>query len=301
MTHRLTLIGAGGVGKAHAIAALNLGWEIGLVVDTDPNVLIDYKKDTLVNVWGSFRESASYPNSKRPIVADNINQVNIWWETLNEQDVVIIATPNETHNSLVRQIHSLVGSNVKILVEKPYQSDLVAPNVFVSSEWLYHDLIGIKAPIEDLGFCHNNYDPNIHTDLVSDLGFHLLSILYNSIGDSLLGSLNYVELAGTKPPIDLYRSVRLIIVDTDRQTKDIIGVKLAYNPVQQGIKSFLGLPSSHPSEIKICYTNGIIALDWQENLFELQLVRLVMDEHKITSFLATKFDKILRMFSNENC
>ena len=295
---RVTIIGAGGVGKAHAIAALNLGWDIGLVIDIDPNVLIDYQKDTLVNVWGSFRETAPL-SDKRPFIGSTINAHDEWWQSLTEQDIVIIATPNTTHDSILKQVHGLVSEDVKILVEKPYQSVLLAPNVFVSAEWLYHDLLNTKTPIEDIGFCHNNYDPKIHTDLVSDLGFHLLSILYKSIGDDLLYSLNRIERIGRVEPSELYRAVRLTLVDAvSHTTKDTIGIKLAYNPVQQGINSFLGLPSNHPSEIKICYANGTVALDWQQNLFELQLQSLVNGNHPITSKLAILFDILLKDISN---
>ena len=297
---RLVIIGAGGVGKAHAIAALNLGWEISLVVDTNPKVLYEYKElDTLTNVWGDFRETACYPNDARPTVMTSIQEADSMWASCDSNDIIVIATPNDTHASILKYIHSRVSSDTKILVEKPYQSDLNADNIFVSAEWLYHDLLNTKTPIEYIGFCHNNYDPKIHTDLVSDLGFHLLSILYKSIGDDLLYSLNHIERIGRVEPSELYRAVFLTLVDAaSNNAKNVIGIKLAYNPIQQGINNFLGLPSNHPSEIKICYANGTVALDWQQNLFELQLQSLVNGTHLITSKLAILFDILLKDISN---
>lgn len=276
---RIAIIGGLGVGKAHAIAALNLGHTLSFVVDIDPDAIDVYREGLLINEWGDFYEEATLPKAV-PVYKTLTGAMMSTW---NAPDLIIIASPDATHDLMVRQAIQCFPES-RILCEKPYHSTTIHDRVFVSAEWIYHSaLVNVFDPITGLAMYHNN----MPTDgsrwdhvLKYDLGFHLMSILGWQRGFDV--AANVVDMVSA--PTHWSANVQVLGFD------DVIEIAAAYNPDAQGIDRLVGEPLRQDAEIIICHGDTTTYLDWEAPLFERQIASVLRGVHPVTSKVAVRID-----------
>lgn len=177
------IVGALGVGRAHAIAAVNCGSTVLAIVDPQVEACIDaYCRGEVVNQWADIREAAILPP---PTVTDTLASLPV--KMRDAIDLFIIAAPDEHHAALTSEVLRL--TDAKVLVEKPawHVLDVVAPHdyscVMVSCEWRYHKDIDAFRKARHFTY-HNAIDllspsqqARAKSDpayAIRDLGSHLL-------------------------------------------------------------------------------------------------------------------------------
>lgn len=278
---KIGIVGALGVGKAHAIAARDLGHDIAFVVDPNPAAEHVYHESHLINNWGAFSETAPL-NPDIPYFP----YLDDYFES-NESvpDLIIIASPDQFHHAAVKQITERLPTT-KVLCEKPYCSDIDHPNVYVSCEWVYHPEIFpfLNADrVHNLSFCHSFWEPGWRHDIRMDLGFHLLSLLY----------VKYGQVPDKTTWLKVSDKLVHGVADFDGEK---IAIGLAYNPEDQGIENF-GNRETGPNtpEIRITHDeNFTIGLNWYDRAFHKQLEKLLCGGHFLTSRVARKIDAACR-------
>lgn len=180
MRKGVSVIGVGGVGMAHVIGAVRAGYEIDIIIDSDPQTLIRAQK-SWTNVWGDFSESA-------PVQESTVFSLHHKIPAFIDDALLIIATPPHTHNLILSDLNKRESTRyMRKIVEKPtcYPDSplMFADNTTVSSEWVHHPkLKEIKHPIQSF---HMSYPKSQTTDwgyeLPTALSFipHFFSILHN--------------------------------------------------------------------------------------------------------------------------
>ncbi len=179
----ICIIGAGGVGKAHAISAAKYidntsinGGRI-TIVDPDDDVLKMYMEPTWYNCWGPIHDEYNIPHNIEVVLSKKLETWNL------SDDLYIISSPNSTHREYVE-----ILKNRLVIVEKPFVSDINSipwgDRVHYGIEWVHHPIIQRlkEKKIEDRrvtfihGFPPNQYElgNNYH---IQDLGTHVISIL----------------------------------------------------------------------------------------------------------------------------
>lgn len=195
MTMKVAIIGGLGVGVAHVLAASKIESIKHIdVYDINPAIRDFYTRPTIKNEWGTISDKIKNPGIITPIVSDSITKF--------DYDLIIIATPNDTHLHLLKEA---ITKSKKVLVEKPMVDinqirslNNMLPiigncrnKIFCGFEWLYHDEMR-HISLTDSGLYYKNkiikrikmiigYAPeSVKDDLkfgIIDLGIHLLSIL----------------------------------------------------------------------------------------------------------------------------
>jgi len=135
MQPKIGVVGVGGVGMAHVIAAKKLNWNVSWLVDTDQEVR-ERCREGWRNEW--LFEVEEVPVQPDTLVFGNVREV----PEHQAVDVVVIATPPHTHMELVADSIER-GIARTIIVEKPCsypEKGLKLNNgvpVRVSGEWLF--------------------------------------------------------------------------------------------------------------------------------------------------------------------
>lgn len=276
---RIGIVGGLGVGKAHAIAALNLGHTLSFVVDVDPKASEVYSRSVLVNQWGSFYEEAVLERQV-PVYKTLTGAMMSTW---NAPDLIIIATPDSTHDLLVRQAVQCFPES-RVLCEKPYKSDVIDDRVLVSAEWIYHSkLAGVHDPITALAMYHNNMptDGSQWNHVIKyDLGFHLMSIIGWQRGFDVAAKVDHAATT----PVNWGGEVQVLGFD------DVIEVAAMYNPNAAGVTELIGAPLIEDAEIIVRHGDTTTYLDWEAPLFERQISSVLRGVHPVTSKVAVGID-----------
>lgn len=170
------IIGGLGIGKAHAIAAMKLGHTVKWVFDLPDKkykVKKAYNKDGkgfVCNEWGFIKEEAQQDTEIKSLKKLHVEDV----------DLVIVATPDLTHEHVVRELVNLFPK-CRILVEKPS----LLPEVYnewssldVNYSWLNHSKM--ITPKKYVIMFHQWPPTHRLNNIVTDLGSHLLSVLFNT-------------------------------------------------------------------------------------------------------------------------
>jgi predicted dehydrogenase len=189
MSH-ICIIGVGGVGKAHALAAVKYLQDkdnARITLIDKREVLEKHFRPTLAfwqNSWGPISDSVPVPDSicVRRIAIDNPRCVADILAKMNA-DLYIIATPNEFHEPY---LHLLEGKNV--LCEKPLVSyeqkfPTVTGSTHLGIEWLYHPAAGPLPTgaryLKSIEFVHAYPPAPAMWDSkyeIYDLGIHVISL-----------------------------------------------------------------------------------------------------------------------------
>lgn len=248
------LIGAGGVGAAHAIAARNLGWELRWVIDTDAAVLDRYQANSvLVNSWG-------YIGSEECELNDDIQLFSAIPATpVKPVDVAVIAVPHFWHDHYV---YWAAANASYVLIEKP---GFINPAIVCASQmhfgykWLYHpDLYGLLTAdgLQTIMQMHNYPPSRSWTDnIILDFGSHLLSYLTVYFG---VLDLEKIELV-------IYRAGYLFF------RYDGIECHAAYRPLDEGIPIWQGHDVNRLINQQLEVIVNAQVVGWREDIFKLQL------------------------------
>lgn len=303
---RVGIIGAGGVGKAHAIAALKSLATLSVVIDVSLKVLRDYTYPTIVNSWGEFTESAELNCYPRLLTPDSSEVV----DAIRSCDLCIIAVPDKYHQEVLTAVYN---ENTTFIVEKPYCCTYDRPNIYMSSEWLYSSLVQrlIKRDssenIESIVFWHNN--ATAPQNIKFDLFPHVLSIGYKLTGS--LGTIKYSTKSWTTdPPMINPNGFSMLLGATSRRVGTTaysdINYKAAYNPLYSSevlakLFDLTAIDCDLGRSIDLCRNNelliktnlGTYSIPWEANLFANQLDQ-VMRGNGIKSSVAVSMDTMLR-------
>lgn len=297
---RVGIIGAGGVGKAHAIAALKRQATLAVIVDTNRDVLdLYFDKPRITNTWGTFTEYAQLTSDPKLFLT-----VESARAALVDCDLIVIATPNGHHQFALETCYD---PRIKYIVEKPYCCTVAYDNVYMSSEWLYSSLVQelkrVSAVPTVIKFWHNNAD-TYHglKPLVLDLFPHVLSIAhYLGVLEEVVSYKQMFTRSTTNP-----KEFSALTVATDVKG---LTYSVAYNPLWDGtVFSQLFGPLSfndwlNPGpyykevcehcELMVGSNVGTNYVPWEDNLFALQLDQVVQGKG-LSSATALTIDKIMR-------
>lgn len=174
---KIGIIGVGGVGMAHVVAAERAGHEVVCIIDNDKTVL-DNAKGEWCNIWNTVRESV--PVREGCEYGENTSILRI----IDNIDLLIIATPPHSHEELIRKS---IGPNIKkIMVEKPIGTgstiNIKDNSLSMSAEWMNHSGLSEVKKIEGIGMRYilsakGNWGYRLPA--LFDFAPHLMSILYS--------------------------------------------------------------------------------------------------------------------------
>ena len=246
---RIVVIGIGGVGMAHVCAAVRCGFEIVALVDTSSSIL---KQAT--NVWENhwLDTYETVPVQKDTHYLPHINGL-LKIGTLRSEDLIIIATPPHTHETIINFCLKYFPS--RILVEKPIAmvpTNLSDDRLRLSTEWIYHSNT-FPNPINSISM---NYPKASTTDwgyalpAVLDFCPHLFSVLLHN--KHIL-----TKIVSTRIRKDTFE---LVIEEECGKKINLSGGRLLDEPLD--FESHFGL-----------FVNGIL-FDWEEHLFDKQLLNI---------------------------
>ena len=269
------IIGAGGVGKAHALAAVKVlsTWVEDRVrkhiylVDSDERVAEKYSTRVWSNSWGPINDEIIVPNGitwsfHHP---DELNQI--------EANLFIIATPSEWHRHYLLRLSNRPGQ--AILCEKPLLDELDDPherlailNIFenidlhIGIEWMYHpdwwhQTIEEMHKIKTIEFCHA-WAPAYTRDRsqVFDLGSHCLGLLLDAYGANTQYRIDSVTHTGNVTDVFItpvnHNQVHLRFgydpkINPNEDCVKINGKKMNWIPFSQGDLFYL----------QLCYIMGV--------------------------------------------
>lgn len=207
---KIVVVGVGGVGMAHVVASVRSGNEIISIVDIN-NKILEKSKKQWRNEWADVKEEVEV-NKKCQYFnkIDDLKKV--------EFDLCIIATPPESHLSIIGEIRNFYNGN--ILIEKPASNNkiwLKFKNVYVSSEWIYHSKLNTINNIESLSMqfikssttkwdkyliSAMDFIPHFISVIISK-GYEIKNITFNTIDkDSFKGEIetdkNIIKISGNR-------------------------------------------------------------------------------------------------------
>lgn len=136
----IIVMGVGGVGMAHVVAAARAGCRVVAIVDNNPSVLARARRQW-ENRWMELVESAD--RQPKTLYLTSLEGLD-WTDPIDRADIAIIATPPHTHQSI------LYGTKIRqmarhVICEKPTSFPdnplwkLGGDGVSISSEWVWHD------------------------------------------------------------------------------------------------------------------------------------------------------------------
>lgn len=154
MVERIAVVGVGGVGMAHVIAATRTGGEVTDIVDTNPPTL-RRARDQWRNVWGDVVEEAEPQAGTR------------YWRSIQElqlagrgdvASLVILAVPPAFHED-VTEAALKAWPKSHIIAEKPLMfihGSRFAPQshrLSMSAEWVHHSQAMRARSARSIGMC----------------------------------------------------------------------------------------------------------------------------------------------------
>jgi hypothetical protein len=233
---RLAVVGVGGVGMAHVVAARRAGLDVVALVDRDEGILARARQDWS-NQWLDVYERADpQPDTQYLYSAIDLPLA---------VDLTVIATPPDTHNTVLAAC--LWATKGRVLLEKPVSypgvplplSKTEDVRVSVSGEWVHHT--GVQTfhdPLVSLTMAF----PEAHTTawktplpMALDFMPHLLSII---------------------------RAKHYWVDDIVRLDAETYLVHTSGGPIECHLRR------TPPYGLWLNDTR----LDWQDNLFDLQLL-----------------------------
>lgn len=182
---RVAVIGIGGVGMAHVIAATRVGFNVVALIEKDSNIL-GSSRQGWKNVWKNVVEEAV--PQKGTIYSNSIGDIP------RDVDIIIVATPPDTH---VEIVDALIEANFRcrIIVEKPLSMGEVKEypeNVEVSCEWIYSSFMPTIQRFNSLGMSFTRQKKNWKYQItpLANYAPHLFSIL---MAKGVAGSVEIIE------------------------------------------------------------------------------------------------------------
>jgi len=183
MTRRIAVVGVGGVGMAHVVAAGRLGYEVAVIVDRDPAVLARARQ--------AWRNQFDEVDEFAPVQAgcryfSNLRDQPNWPAV----DVTILAVPPHTMERAAQQA-AQIWREALILCEKPlWLSDelraSIGARLRLSGEYAYLRGLPDVMPCRAIGI--ESTRPTMTTFwgyrlfMLHDYGPHLGSILLRHLG-----------------------------------------------------------------------------------------------------------------------
>lgn len=250
---KICIIGAGGVGKAHAIAALKWFHEqsndVGILYLVDFKDVLErkYNAKEVTNSWGPIKDVYMIPENAKvvEIFIDNKSNNEICSELRSLcADCYIIATPTPFH---FQYLNALRGNT--IICEKP----IVHPNdidvfhnllytfspsewahLHLGIEWLYHPKLKNINNITKIDFTHGYVPEAAAWDIkyhIHDLGSHVVHLYQHLTGENII-------------PIE---SVQTILDENERVTNLVTdeGVLLRFGYVRWKEEDFISISHKH--------------------------------------------------------
>ena len=175
---KVAIVGVGGVGAAHLVAASRIGAEVVAVIDTDQDTL-DRFSHKWENRWESVVETG--------VPQAGTRYLKVFPERL-DVDITILATPPHTHAALLAQaLEATKARDGHVIVEKPLTITTLdwstIDRASMCAEWIHHPELSIKDGTTSIGMCFkeaHTTDWGYKLSLEEDFLPHLLSILHAS-------------------------------------------------------------------------------------------------------------------------
>ncbi len=167
MPIKLLIVGIGGVGKEHIRAAVTLGLDNIVLMDTSKRVIAEFIKGRVdgyvLNKWGNVEE-------KIPL-QDGFTLIDDFAAIDSPPTHVIIATPTETHEEVVLKVKTNFP-RAKILLEKPISEN--GDKVIVDYVGYNYDF-KFREGANVLVLC-NSKEQKDNGNIVFDLLSHLIAV-----------------------------------------------------------------------------------------------------------------------------
>lgn len=250
MNH-ICIIGAGGVGKAHALAAVRYltgHKENATITLVDTSAVLDRHYHPFIanwqNAWGPISDNIRVPDDI------HVNRISIDAHGYKERelaeldaDLYIIATPNEYHVDYMSLLQGKTVLCEKPLVAYGQRLPIITPTTHLGIEWLYHSQIKLLCGeiMNKIEFVHAYPPEPAMWDSkyeIYDLGSHVISIYQyiTGIEDVRFGTMTQEGRVTTLDVLDDHKTKLIFGYDRKAVGDSIIingHIKVDWIPFEQ--------------------------------------------------------------------